>query len=157
MSNIDTQPFPRLALIAAAVLMTGSIAAAAIGRNALVNRAEAEASSTVQPLIARDLTFFDMENGAVEVRDRGGETVVFVAAPGTNGFIRGVMRGMARSRTQHDFGPEEAFRLSEWPNGRLTLEDLATGKRIELGAFGSENRAAFARLLSPAPVSGSET
>jgi len=147
MSEIDTKPFPRLALIAAAILMGGSIAAAAAGRMAQSNSAETEARQTMKPLAARDLTFFDMENGAVEVRDTFGEKVLYVVAPGTNGFIRGVMRGMARNRRAHELGQEEAFRLAEWPNGRLTLEDLATGKRIELGAFGAENRVAFAQLL----------
>jgi putative photosynthetic complex assembly protein len=147
MSNIDTKPFPRLALIAGMVLIGGSIAAAAAGRYTQTN--SAAAVQNVQPVAARDLAFFDMQNGSVEVRLSGGQQVVFVAAPGTNGFIRGVMRGMARNRHAHGFGQEEAFRLAQWPNGRLSLEDLATGKVIELGAFGAENRKAFAQLLAP--------
>lgn len=147
MSEIDSKPFPRFALIAAAVLMGGSIVAAAVGRLAQTSSAGAEATQSMKPLAARDLTFFDMDNGAVEVRDPDGEKVLYVVAPGTNGFIRGVMRGMARNRRAHDFGQETAFRLAEWPNGRLTLEDLATGKRIELSGFGAENRTAFAQLL----------
>lgn len=143
--HIDSKPFPRVALIAAAVLVGGSIVAAAAGRYAQAN--SVDVVETAKPVAARDLTFFDMENGAVEVRDTAGEKVLYVVAPGTNGFIRGVMRGMARNRRARDLGPEAAFRLAEWPNGRLTLEDLATGKRIELGAFGAENRVAFAQLL----------
>lgn len=150
MSEIDTKPFPRLALIAAALLVAGSIAAAAAGRFAQSNSGAAEATQALSPVAMRDLTFFDMQNGAVEVRDTAGEQVLYVVAPGTNGFIRGVMRGMARNRRAHELGQEEAFRLAEWPNGRLTLEDLATGKRIELGAFGAENRVAFSQLLSAA-------
>lgn len=153
-THIDSKPFPRIALIAAACLMGGSIVAAAAGRLALTNEAQASAVETTQPVVARDLAFFDMENGAVEVRDSGGEQVLFVAAPGTNGFIRGVMRGMARNRHARGIGQEAAFRLAQWPNGRLSLEDLATGKRIELSAFGTENRKAFAQLL---PTVGSAT
>lgn len=147
MSNIDTEPFPRLALIAAGALIVTSITAAAVGRYMNVNNPQPEMFETATPVAARDLTFFDMENGAVEVRDGAGEQVVFVADPGTNGFIRGVMRGMARNRHAHGVGREEAFRLAQWPDGRLSLEDLATGRRIELSAFGSQNRAAFAQLL----------
>jgi putative photosynthetic complex assembly protein len=153
MSNIDTQPFPRLALIAAAVLVAGSITAAAAGRYANVNAAQASVTETVAPLAARDLTFFDMADGSVEVRDGAGQQVVFVAAPGTNGFIRGVMRGMARDRRSRGIGQEPAFRLAEWPDGRLSLVDLATGREIELGAFGGTNRASFAQLLAPTPQS----
>ncbi|MDP3493919.1 MAG: photosynthetic complex assembly protein PuhC [Hyphomonadaceae bacterium] len=150
MSNIDTKPFPRIALIAGALLMGGSITAAAVARYGQSNLAESGIVETAKPVAARDLVFFDMENGAVEVRESGGERVVFVAEPGTNGFIRGVMRGMARNRHAHGLGQEEAFRLAQWQNGRLSLEDLATGKVIELGAFGAENRKAFAQLLSAA-------
>ncbi|MBY0568747.1 MAG: hypothetical protein K2P70_15635 [Hyphomonadaceae bacterium] len=153
MSNIDTQPFPRLALIAAAVLVAGSITAAAAGRHANVNAAQSSVTETMAPLAARDLTFFDMADGSVEVRDGVGQQVVFVAAPGTNGFIRGVMRGMARDRRSRGIGQEPAFRLAEWPDGRLSLVDLATGREIELGAFGGTNRASFAQLLAPAPQS----
>ena len=102
MSEIDRKPFPRLALVAAALLMGGSIAAAAAGRLSQTNSAQVAPIQTMKPLAARDLTFFDMENGAVEVRDTTGEKVVYVVAPGTNGFIRGVMRGMARNRRAHE-------------------------------------------------------
>jgi putative photosynthetic complex assembly protein len=149
MSNIDTKPFPRLALIAGVVLMGGSIAAAAAGRYAQTSHVSPAQSS--QPVIARDLAFFDMQNGSVEVRDSEGQQVLFVAEPGTNGFIRGVMRGMARNRHAHGLGQKEAFRLAQWPNGRLSLEDLATGRVIELEAFGAENRKAFAQLLETQP------
>lgn len=149
MSNIDTEPFPRFALIAAAVLIAGSITAAAAARYADANASPAAQSENVAPLSARDLTFFDMENGSVEVRDAAGTQVLFVAEPGTNGFIRGVMRGMARDRRSRGIGQEPAFRLAQWPDGRLSLEDLATGRHIELSAFGDTNRAAFAQLLAP--------
>ena len=150
MSNIDTQPFPRFALIAAAVLMVGSITAAAAARYADVHAPQSSVTESAAPLAARDLTFFDMPNGSVEVRDATGVQVLFVAEPGTNGFIRGVMRGMARDRRSRGIGQAPAFRLAQWPDGRLSLEDLATGRNIELGAFGATNRAAFAQLLAPA-------
>ena len=149
MSNIDKEPFPRLALIAAGVLIAVSIAAAAAARYMRVNAPDTASVDQAAPLAARDLTFFDMPDGSVEVRDGAGDRVVFVAEPGTNGFIRGVMRGMARDRRARGIGQEPGFRLAEWPDGRLSLEDLATGRSIELGAFGGDNRAAFARLLPP--------
>lgn len=147
MSNIDTQPFPRLALIAAAVLVAGTISAAAAARYVRSQDGEVSQAQNVTPLASRDLTFFDMADGSVEVRDASGADVVFIAGPGTNGFIRGVMRGMARDRHARDIDQAPAFRLAEWPDGRLSLQDLATGKEIELSAFGATNRAAFAQLL----------
>lgn len=149
MSNIDTEPFPRFALIAAAVLIAGSITAAAAGRYVRLNNPEPSVYANATPVAARDLTFFDMADGSVEVRDAQDARVLFVAAPGTNGFIRGVMRGMARDRRARGIGQEPGFRLAQWADGRLSLEDLATGRQIELSAFGGTNRAAFAQLLAP--------
>jgi putative photosynthetic complex assembly protein len=40
------------------------------------------------------------------------------------------------------------FRLTDWTDGRLTLEDRSTGRSVELRAFGATNAAAFARLLT---------
>ncbi|MGE0594876.1 MAG: photosynthetic complex assembly protein PuhC [Hyphomonadaceae bacterium] len=151
MSNIDTEPFPRFALIAAAVLIVGAISAAAAARYADVT-APAAQTETAAPLAARDLTFADMADGSVQVHDTGG-ALIYVAPPGGDGFIRGVMRGMARDRRARGIGQAPAFRLAQWPDGRLSLEDLATGRQIELGGFGDTNRAAFAQLLGP-PAEG---
>ena len=148
MSNIDTEPFPRLALIAAGTLISLAMIGAATGRYMRESHPAAGIEQTGAPTAARDLTFFDMADGSVQVRDASGQSVVFVAAPGTNGFIRGVMRGMARDRQLLGYGQGPAFRLAQWPDGRLSLQDLATGKHIDLAAFGATNRAAFAQLLS---------
>jgi putative photosynthetic complex assembly protein len=45
-------------------------------------------------------------------------------------------------------GPDLPFRLTHWSDGRLTLEDAATGRRIELESFGPTNMQAFASLLA---------
>ncbi len=148
MSHINQEPFPKLALVAAATLIGFALTAAAAGRFTRVANADTKIEQASAPIAARDLTFFDMADGSVEVRDANGQSVVFVAAPGTNGFIRGVMRGLARNRHAHGYGQAPAFRLSQWPDGRLSLQDLATGKNIDLSAFGASNRAAFAQLLA---------
>jgi putative photosynthetic complex assembly protein len=79
-------------------------------------------------------------------RDRAAP--ISVIAPGTNGFLRATMRGLARQRLREDEGADTPFRLTEWADGRLTLEDPATGRRIEMEAFGETNEAVFARLLT---------
>jgi len=146
MSAIDKEPFPRPALIAAASLIAISILAAGGARYLNLSAPAAEEESGA-PLAARDLTFQDGDDGSVLVLDGGDESVVAVLAPGTNGFIRGVLRGMARSRRALGIDEAPPFRLAAWPDGRLTLEDTATAKRVELNSFGADNRAAFARLL----------
>ena len=66
------------------------------------------------------------------------------------GFIRGVMRGLARERRMRGIGDAPPFNLSLWRDGELSLTDSATGRSIELTAFGIDQprrlrRAAAAR------------
>jgi putative photosynthetic complex assembly protein len=100
-------------------------------------------------LESRELRFEDREDGAVVVLDLQGREVG-VLDPGTHGFVRGVMRGMARERRSREVGTEPPYRLAYWSDGRLTLDDPATGRWIELAAFGPDNTGAFARLLASA-------
>jgi len=79
-----------------------------------------------------------------------GGDVVEVLEPGTNGFVRGVLRGLARDRKLRGIGPQPPFELTRWTDGRLSLTDTATGREIELDAFGPTNVGAFARLLTAA-------
>jgi putative photosynthetic complex assembly protein len=99
------------------------------------------------PVESRELRFEDRDDGAVAVYEAADGATVDVLAPGTNGFVRGVMRGLARERKRQEIGQQPPFRLTRWADGRLTLDDTATGRRIELAAFGPTNTGAFARLL----------
>lgn len=104
-------------------------------------------ASTAEVLAVRHLTFTDQPDGSVIVKDAEADTQVEVFAPGTNNFARGILRALARQRRMQDVGPEEPFRLTRLADGRLTLDDPATGERIDLGSFGSTNTADFVRLL----------
>ena len=82
--------------------------------------------------------------------------------PDTNGFVRGVMRGMARDRLSRHIGQAPPFRLSRDARGKLWLQDTATSRLIDLEAFGEGNRAAFAAFLpgsrgAPTPLLALET
>ncbi len=100
-------------------------------------------------LQSEELRFEDRYDGAVVVYDLRGREVS-VLDPGTHGFVRGVMRGMARERRARNVGAEPPYRLQYWSDGRLTLDDPETGRWIELAAFGPDNTVAFARLLASA-------
>jgi len=142
------RPIPRGVLLGAAALVGFALVSATAARVSGTGTAEFSAAPTAAPAASRELRFEDQSDGSVAVYEagRGGE-VVDVLAPGTNGFVRGVMRALARERKSNEIGPGPAFRLSRWDDGRLSLEDPATGRRIELTAFGPTNREAFARLL----------
>jgi putative photosynthetic complex assembly protein len=100
------------------------------------------------PVESRDLQFEDGKDGTVLVYDARDRSLIDVIQPGTNGFVRVVLRGLARERRLGDIGKQPPFRLTRFANGQLTLEDTATSKQIDLVAFGSSNAEAFARLMT---------
>lgn len=105
---------------------------------------------------SRDLRFEDRADGSVAVIDAPSGTQFARLAPGTNGFVRATLRGLARERRQHNQGAGPAFRLAYWSNGQLTLHDLATGRMVELGAFGHINAIDFGRLLREPPAASTK-
>ena len=72
---------------------------------------------------------------------------------GENGFLRGTLRGFARTRRADQVSSEMPFRVTGYEDGRLTLADPSTGRVVELEAFGSANEAVFVRLLTMKPQS----
>jgi putative photosynthetic complex assembly protein len=77
---------------------------------------------------------------------------IHVVPPQTNGFLRGVLRGLARARRNEHVGEEPPFTLTRWADGQMTLADPTTGQRISLEVFGPTNAHAFAQLLTDDPV-----
>ncbi len=95
----------------------------------------------------RMLQFDDHQDGSISVRDARTDEVIERIEPGTNGFLRSTVRGLARDRWRDGIGREPSFRLTGRSDGRLLLEDPATGRLVDLGSFGPTNAAVFARFL----------
>lgn len=99
-----------------------------------------------RPQISRSLHFRDLAGGDILVVDANtGEQVARVQ--GEQGFIRGILRALNRSRKQRGLGPDGTFELSRFDDGRLTISDRSTGEYLDLGAFGPSNIAAFAPFI----------
>ncbi len=99
-------------------------------------------------LLTRDLRFEDRADGSVAIVDAHDGVDVSVVPPGEGGFVRATLRGLARERRREDAGGREIpFRVTVWQDGRLTLEDTATGRLVDLGAFGQTQVETFARLV----------
>lgn len=135
---------PRGMVVGTMIVMAGTLALATLGHDAPVN----PASAGLQPTASRDLRFSDRSDGAVVVTNARTGREVDVVEPGTEGFVRGAMRGLVRQRRIAEIGPDMPFRLSVWPDGRITLQDTANGNTMELHAFGRTNAEAFLRLLA---------
>ena len=146
MSHAIHEPVvPKGGVFAAAALILFALAAVTTVRLTGVGGIHMTLPAAVE---SRDLQFEDGQNGAVLVFDAGDHRLVDTLAPGSNGFIRVVMRGLARERRLGDIGAQPPFRLTRYAGGQITLTDTSTGKQIDLGAFGSSNTEAFARLMN---------
>lgn len=139
------QTMPRGPLIA-----VGALALCAVLGAGLVRLSGETIRAPDAPVAAeRALRFEDRSDGSIAVIDAASGRVVDTVS-GQAGFVRGTLRGLARERKRQGADPAVPFRLTGWADGRLTLEDPTTGRRIGLEAFGATNAAAFARLLQVA-------
>jgi putative photosynthetic complex assembly protein len=151
MSAVDSQPFPRPALIGAGLLIGATILATAAARMTGYTIAPTPLTGST-PVASVDLAFADDADGSVIVKDVTTGRVITVLKPNTNGFIRGVVRGLAHDRLTHGIGSAPPFRLIEQARGQMFLKDTATGRVIDLQAFGAGNRDGFKLLLHPGGV-----
>jgi putative photosynthetic complex assembly protein len=133
---------PRAPLVAIAAFLGATLLAVGVARVAgyePVRKPEA-------PVVTHhDLHFADLPGGIVEVTENGAQVALLTG--GTDGFVRVVMRSLTRDRRLHGLGREEPFRLRIHADGRLSLEDRATQRVVDLAGFGVDNIAAFRRLV----------
>ncbi|WP_194743681.1 photosynthetic complex assembly protein PuhC [Thermaurantiacus tibetensis] len=134
------------AMVAAVFALTGAVALGLLDRPKPASQVRAEAGV---PVVAeRLLVFRDLPDGTLGIFEGAASAPFASVAAGSNeGFVRGVIRSMARERRMKGVGPEAPYRLRLWGDGRLSLEDVATGRTVELDSFGADNRRAFWRLL----------
>jgi putative photosynthetic complex assembly protein len=131
-------------IVAACGLVLASIAAVAFVRASGMPISVADAPT----IESRSLRFVDRADGSVAVIDTADGRLVENIV-GQNGFVRGTLRGLARERKRQGIGPEQPFNLVAHADGRLTLVDPATGRRVDLESFGPTNEGEFARMLEP--------
>lgn len=141
----STQPLlppwaPRVAVVLLAALLLGVAGLRLSGY-----------SPAVQPgavVAERALRFADAADGAVVVSAENGAPIARLH--GEQGFLRGVLRGLARDRRAQGVPADRPLHLSLRDDGRLLLTDPDTGARIDLASFGPDNAAVFAAWL-PSP------
>ncbi|WP_191085096.1 photosynthetic complex assembly protein PuhC [Roseococcus microcysteis] len=132
-----------LPLLACGTVIAGTLALVGPQQNrALITR------PNETPLRERMVRFEDGPDGSVVIRDAANHSVLARFPVAEGGFVRGTLRALARERRQEEQGQEMPFRVSAWRDGQLTLDDVATGRRVDLTAFGSTNAGIFARLLT---------
>ena len=101
-------------------------------------------------VIAKKTLFFrDLPDGSVGVISASSGKMI-AQVEGQAGFVRGILRALARERRIQQITSDDAFELMSRSDGRLTLVDQATGNRIDLESFGRDNAAQFAAFLNSA-------
>lgn len=138
------RPIPRGILLAAGSLAFGVVIIAAMARTTDVGVSHTAYSA---PLARRDIRFADQPDGSIAVSDAHSNVVVAVLEPGTNGFVRIMMRSLAKHRLDMGVGAQPAFELTRWDDGRLSILDPVTGQHRDLSGFGKTNVDDFAKLL----------
>jgi putative photosynthetic complex assembly protein len=138
------QPFPRAPLVGAACLLTAILVATFAVTTTGVGRShQADAPIVAEAVIQ----FTDQSDGSITITDARDHHLIDVVAPGSNGFLRGTLRGLARERKRERAGVLQPFVLTSHSDGRLTLLDPATQRRVDLESFGPTNEGVFVRLL----------
>lgn len=143
---MNEKAFPKFPLYSAAVLIGSALLLVAGVR--VTGKGDVR-TPQMAVVAERLLRFVDQPDGGIAVQDAADGHVIENVPPGTNGFLRGTLRGLARERKRESIGPQIAFRLTGRSDGRLLLEDPATHRLVDLGSFGPTNAAVFARLLAP--------
>jgi putative photosynthetic complex assembly protein len=135
---------PRGAILGAAALIGFSLVVASVGRLTGLGAVRTDYISTVQTI---SLRFEDRADGGISVIAPETGAIIGVVPAGTDGFVRTVLRSLAFDRQRHGVGSGPAFVLAKWSEGHFTIDDPATGRRVDLGAFGVDNMQTFERLV----------
>jgi putative photosynthetic complex assembly protein len=139
-----TEKLPRGAVLGAGALVISSLLIVGVARLTGYDPAKPPQSAVVEQV---NLRFEDRPDGAVLIYDAADGQLADTLPPGTNGFVRGVLRGLVRERNADHIGPLPPFSLTRWADGRLSLDDPSTGRHVDLEVFGPTNAGAFADIL----------
>lgn len=152
MSAPKDRPLPIIRLVAALLVMFDTIVGVHV-YTVRHPRSEVGPVNTASVVRSRDLRFIDSGDG---VSVYGGHVAVYDAATGAaypplrenDGFIRAVLNSLSFERTKRSLDAAPVFRLTYWSDKKVTLQDLATGKHVGLGQFGTKNEAVFMRFFA---------
>lgn len=140
----EAEQLPRGVLIAAALLLAFAFSITLFGRSADVGAVHMPSSQPYQTL---HLHFADRDDGGITITNAADGAVLSDIKPGTNGFLRSMMRGFAHERSRDGIGAETPFTLTRWSDGTLSVTDETTKRRVDLDAFGPSQTEVFANLF----------
>lgn len=101
-------------------------------------------------LARRELRPVTRMDGAIDLLDAANAVAATVPAEGDS-FVRGVLSSINYQRRRHGVPEDAPLMLTALDNGRVVLDDARTATSIDLEAFGPDNLAQFAHMLSRTP------
>jgi putative photosynthetic complex assembly protein len=138
---------PRGAILGAFALIAFAMVTTSVARLTGIGTVHADHATPVQSI---SLRFEDRPDGGIAVIAPDGGVVLGVIEPGTDGFVRTVLRSLAFDRQRHNIGSGPAFTLNKWSDRHSTLDDPTTGRSVDLVAFGQTNMQAFSNVMTMA-------
>jgi len=150
MSALDDRPFPRGAVIAAGLLIGATLLFVGAFQWAKFNNpAPPEVVDETQIVQSREIRFTGdprSKSGPMSVYDAATAEKIADLRP-NDGFVRTVLVSLAFDRGKRGITEEPTYKLIEWADSRVTIEDVTTGIKINTGAFSPESKAAFKRFF----------
>lgn len=141
--SADKDMIPKPLLIAMAALVLASLVV--VGFASLTGRAPVGVPKPAAIVAERGIILQGGGAQAVTVLAEDGRLLMDLPH---GGFVTVIQNGLQRARLTAGVDQLLPVRVVEYANGRLAVLDDHTGWSVELGAFGSDNRAAFEQLMS---------
>lgn len=144
-SGDPTIRVPRVPLIGAGILVL-IVFALAISAQRYGTGAAKEGGGTV--VERRMLAFSAAQDGGMNIDDIERRVRVAHLLPDKNGFLFGMMRGIEYKRRVARADLSAPFEVTRWSDGRLTLDDRASGMHVTVNSFGPTQVASFEQLFA---------
>lgn len=99
------------------------------------------------PAFAQEVQFLPLEGDRIAVQSVADGALITTVEAGTDGLLRGALRGLNMSRSQSDLELAAPFILQRFEEDGVYLADPLTGRSIRLESFGPLETGATADLL----------
>lgn len=116
-----------------------------VGTASLTDRPPAAVPAAAPIVESWTIRLIGNDAQSVTVLDAEGNLIADLAH---GGFVTVIQNGLMTMRRRHGIDPALPIDIVRFENGRLAAIDPLTDYRVELTQFGSDNKAAFERLLN---------
>lgn len=145
MSTAAVVHFPKVPLAAAIGLVV--LVVLGVGAFRLSGAPTSPGIGSAETLAARDISFTQMTDGTLEVRDADTGALLRRTPPGGASFLHGSIRGLMYGRKLEGVPLSAPFHLEARGDGQVVLTDPSLGAQMALNAFGHGNALEFKSLL----------